>query len=181
MASNFVRNALGIFYSSSSGVRGIGYEPTPSLVHDREEKAREEKAREEKEENVREEGCEVGVEPPVSPDSPAPPVSPDTYPLNARGMQVVDSLFYSPGVRGRPVLSWKAFEDMMGSLGFVEENGEGTRRRFVPGPTAQERGWLATINFNQPRNDEIPLEVAREWGRRLAGRYGWSSQTFVQE
>lgn len=197
MAPNFVHNALGIF---QSGELDSSPPPQPQRslpsVHREggckegcEEQVREEEVNEEvneeevNEEEVNEEEGAVSAEPPVSSDPPAPPTSPasPTYSLDASGMQVVDSLFYSPGVRGRPVLSWKAFKDMMNALGFTKENGNGTRRRFVPGQSAQERGWLAAVGFDRPHNDDVPFEWAREWGRRLKDRYGWSSQTFVRE
>lgn len=194
-------NALGIYYDSSSDDGEIGNEPTSpplqpqrslSSIH-REEEVRKDELREQQVcEEVREEEGAVNAEPPVSPNPPNPPdlpapAEPPTsparpkYPLDARGMQVVDSLFHNQGVRGRPMLSWKDFRYMMKSLGFTKKIGNGQRRKFKAGQAARERGWKATVCLDKPRNDEVPLETAREWGRRLRDCYGWSSDTFVQQ
>jgi hypothetical protein len=102
-----------------------------------------------------------------------------TYTVDKRSYKVFKTLFHAgqeeSGELGRMV-KWQDFERAMSRLGFSVAKLQGSAWQFTPGATMDvTRG----IQFHEPHpSSDIPLVLARRYGRRLERVYGWNGDTF---
>jgi hypothetical protein len=114
---------------------------------------------------------------------PARELSPEPrlkFTLSENIYEVFRALFHLPGEKDQPPkLEWLPFVNALVHLGFTAEHMQGSQWQFNPLPRLNlTRG----ISFHQPHpRNEVPLEMARRFGRRLNRAYGWDGSMFKEE
>jgi len=104
------------------------------------------------------------------------------YKVDQNAHRVFSALFHIPDENGSVPgkVTWGEFLSALTKLGFAAEQMHGSAWEFTPtgGLEHLQRG----IHFHQPHpSNEIPLKLARNFGRRLARVYDWDGTMFVLE
>jgi hypothetical protein len=92
---------------------------------------------------------------------------------------VIKALFHVPNDSEPPgKIRWDQFVGTLTKLGFAVEKLHGSAWQFTPKTLNLPRG----IQFHEPHpSGEVPLTLARRYGRRLARAYGWEAAMFKQK
>jgi hypothetical protein len=107
---------------------------------------------------------------------PAPELSPE-FEVDRKLWTVFQAMFHIPGENEQPgTLRWNAVVSALVHLGFAAQHMHGSQWQFTPSPALNlTRG----ISFYEPHpGDEVPVELARKYGRRLNRAYGWEGPMF---
>jgi hypothetical protein len=113
------------------------------------------------------------------PEPDLPDQAKPTYTVDKRSYKVFKTLFHTgqeeSGDLGR-VVKWQEFERAMSKLGFSVIKLQGSAWQFTPGAAMDiTRG----IQFHEPHpSSDMPLVLARRYGRRLGRVYGRNCDTF---
>ena len=92
---------------------------------------------------------------------------------------VIKALFHVPNDSEPPgKIRWDQLVAALTKLGFAVEKLHGSAWQFTPKKLNLPRG----IQFHEPHpSGEVPLALARRYGRRLARAYGWEAAMFKQK
>ncbi|KAI4939171.1 uncharacterized protein J4E92_000454 [Alternaria infectoria] len=101
------------------------------------------------------------------------------YHVGKDAYAVIKALFYMPNDKETPgKLRWDQVVAALTKLGFAVEKLHGSAWQFTPKKLDLPRG----IQFHEPHpGGEVPLTLARQYGRRLARAYGWEGRMFKQK
>jgi len=123
----------------------------------------------------------------VDPDNPAvadqvqqhEPATKDVFRVDKDSFVVFKALFYSPNDGELPrSIRWNDVVNALTKVGFAAEKLHGSAWQFTPKKIKLDRG----IQFHEPHpDDEVPLWLARRYGRRLARAYGWEGSMFKRK
>jgi hypothetical protein len=99
--------------------------------------------------------------------------------VDQRTHKVFKILFYTPTSDTGDIpkaVKWVEFKRAMVGVGFSVEKLQGSAWHFTPGEASNAE---RNIQFHEPHPDsDMPIVVAKRFGRRLARVYGWSSDMF---
>ena len=104
------------------------------------------------------------------------------YKVDQNAHRVFSAVFHIPDENGSVPgkVTWGEFLSALTKLGFAAEQMHGSAWEFTP--TGDLEHLQRGIHFNQPHpSSEIPLKLARNFGRRLARVYDWDGTMFVLE
>ncbi|KAI4619016.1 hypothetical protein J4E83_005968 [Alternaria metachromatica] len=106
-------------------------------------------------------------------------VSKPLYHVGKDAYAVLKALFYMPNDNETPgKIRWDQVVATLTKLGFAVEKLHGSAWQFTPKKLDLPRG----IQFHEPHpGGEVPLTLARQYGRRLARAYGWEGKMFKQK
>jgi len=117
----------------------------------------------------------------VNPDAHEQPVvmSKPLYHVGKDAYIVIKALFHMPNDSEPPgKIRWDQLVATLTKLGFAVEKLHGSAWQFTPKKLNSPRG----IQFHEPHpSGEVPLALARRYGRRLARAYGWEAAMFKQK
>jgi hypothetical protein len=119
-------------------------------------------------------------------DEPARAPSPEettVFTVNKHAREAFRAMFHIPGEASPASIRWNNVVSALTDIGFSAEHLHGSQWQFNPvvAPVA-ELGLGRGIGFHSPHpGDEVPLELARMYGRRLNRAYGWEGSMFVDE
>ncbi|KAI4676816.1 uncharacterized protein J4E84_009411 [Alternaria hordeiaustralica] len=115
---------------------------------------------------------EAAQERPMAMSKPLYHVGKDAY-------VVIKALFHVPNDSEPPgKIRWDQLVATLTKLGFAVEKLHGSAWQFTPKKLNLPRG----IQFHEPHpSGEVPLTLARRYGRRLARAYGWEAAMFKQK
>jgi len=120
---------------------------------------------------------DVGVDQNAQEQSVA--VSKPLYHVGKDAYVVIKALFHVPNDSEPPgKIRWDQLVTTLTKLGFAVEKLHGSAWQFTPKKLNLPRG----IQFHEPHpSGEVPLALARRYGRRLARAYGWEASMFKQK
>ncbi|KAI4916953.1 hypothetical protein J4E90_003458 [Alternaria incomplexa] len=106
-------------------------------------------------------------------------ISKPLYHVGKDAYIVIKALFHVPNDSEPPgKVRWDQVVATLAKLGFAVEKLHGSAWQFTPKKLNLPRG----IQFHEPHpSGEVPLTLARRYGRRLARAYGWEAAMFKQK
>lgn len=113
----------------------------------------------------------------ASTSTPSKPPSKNLYHVDRNSLLVFRALFYSKNDGELPrSIRWTDVVSTLTKVGFSAEKLHGSAWQSTPPRTmAVNRG----IQFHEPHSDgEVPLVLARNYGRRLTRAHGWEGSMF---
>ncbi|KAH6652623.1 hypothetical protein BKA67DRAFT_567035 [Truncatella angustata] len=99
--------------------------------------------------------------------------------VDDRAADVFDAIFFSPNISASPgEVDFKEFLHAMTSIGFCAEKLYGSVWQFSPN---KDLSLTQAMHVHEPHpSPKIPYWVARDIGRRMNRRWGWTIKTFVR-
>jgi hypothetical protein len=117
--------------------------------------------------------------PEISQPEPPRPV----VPVSKRAYKAFSRIFYTPSRERDPgEVPWQDFLHAMTSIGCAAKRQVGSMWTFSVPPELGGAETNSSIVFHEPHpSPNIPINRARQHGRRLLRKFGWNASMFVQE
>lgn len=128
-------------------------------------------------------GTPAAAEEPAEPAREPSPEAAIEFAVGKHSYEAFRALFHMPGEAPVASVRWNDVVGALTDIGFSAQHLHGSQWQFNPvaAPVAEldlKRG----ISFHAPHpGDEVPLELARRYGRRLSRAYGWEGTMFKEE